>query len=44
MAYSLEQFRDYTKIIEQGVAKPLPLKQVESFKQLANRHGGAFLL
>jgi len=30
--------------IEEGVAKPLHVKQVEAFKQLANRHGGAFLL
>jgi len=44
MAYSCEQFTDYTKLIEKGTAKPLPLKQVEAFVQLSKRHGGAFLL
>jgi len=44
MAYSIEQFTDYTKIIEKGGAKPLPLKQVEAFKQLSNRHGYSFLM
>jgi hypothetical protein len=44
MAYSIEQFTDYTKIIEKGVAKPLPLGQVEAFKKLSNRHGYSFLM
>jgi len=44
MAYSIEQFNDYTIVIEKGVAKPMPLKQVEAFVKLSQRHGGAFLL
>jgi len=44
MAYSIEQFTDYTKTVEQGIAKPLPQKQVEAYVQLSKRHGGAFLL
>jgi hypothetical protein len=44
MKYSVTEFLDYTMKIEEGVAKNLHPKQVESFKQLASRHGGAFLL
>jgi hypothetical protein len=44
MKYSVEEFLGYTMKIEEGVAKNLHPKQVEAFKQLASRHGGAFLL
>jgi len=40
---SCKQFLDYTTVIEKKAAKPLPAKQVEMFKQLANRHGYSFL-
>lgn len=43
MSYNTKQFLDYTNVIEQRIAKPLPPKQVEMFKQLASRHNYAFL-
>jgi len=43
LEYSIGRFLTYTATIEEGVAKQLHPKQVEMFKQLANRHGYSFL-
>jgi hypothetical protein len=44
MLYAIQNYRGYTKVIEERTAKPNPIKKIEQFRQLARRHGYAFLL